>query len=120
MEKRFSIKTSCFSLYKAFREEAEMAGWKYNGSFNPFEEERMQYCNCLFFSTEWDHNGMDPRFSFSNSSTNVFQLPEQWNEAIDCMKKAIITEPENKKFTLSLKDLAAHHGINVEDITIIA
>lgn len=121
MEIRFSLKSKCFSLYKAFREEAEKAGWKYNSEFNEFEEHRMQYCDCLFFSTEWAHNGIDPRFSFSNSNTNVFTLPERWNEAVEYMKQAITDQQKEKqKLTLSLKNLADHYGVEVEDITITA
>jgi hypothetical protein len=118
MANRFSIKSEHFSLYQAFREEAEKVGWIYNTDFNEFMESKMDACNCLFFCTEWKHKGRDPRFAFSNSSTRVFHLPEQWNEALEYMTKAYNPENQSSKLTLSLKNLADHYGVKAEDIII--
>lgn len=118
MNKIFSVKSKYFSLYQAFREEAEKAGWVYNSEFNVFEAERMDFSNCLFFHTHWKHEGRNPLFSFSNSETNVFHLPEQWHEAIDCMKKVYQGDMPREKLTISLKSLADHHGVEVDDIVI--
>lgn len=116
--KFFAIKSKYFSLYNAFREEAEKVGWVYNIDFNVFEEERMNYSNCLFFHAHWQHEGRNPLFSFSNSEKNVFNLPEQWDEAIERMKKVFNGDGQKEKLTISLKDLAAHHGVEVDNIII--
>lgn len=118
MEHKFAIKSKYFSLYQAFREEAEKVGWVYNSDFNVFEEERMDFSNCLFFHTHWKHEGRNPLFSFSNSDKNVFNLPEQWNEAIEYMKKAFHDNGQKEKLTISLKNLAAHYGVEVDNIII--
>lgn len=124
MDKRFSIKAKYFSLYQAFREEAEKAGWVYNSIFNPFEESKMRSCNCLFFSTQWERDGWDPKFSFSNGGAEEFNLPDEWDEAIEYMQKAIDEgKPEaeaNGKISISLKALADYHGVKVDDIIIIS
>jgi hypothetical protein len=120
MAKMFSIKSKYFSLYQAFREEAEKVGWVHNVDFNPFTEEQCDYSNCVFFHTEWKFEGHNPMFSFSNSDENVFELPRQWDEALEFMKQAFKPENQKPKLTISLKDLADHHGVNVEDIIITA
>lgn len=119
MRQKFAIKSNHFSLYKAFREEAEKAGWVHNSGFNPFTEEKSQWCNCLFFCPDWlgDNRAM---FSFSNSNENVFCLPDQWDEAIEHMKAVIKGVLPKEKITVSLKDLAEHHGVEVEDLIITA
>lgn len=117
-QKCFSIKSKYFSLYQAFRKEAEKIGWSYNDDFNPFDEERMDYSNCLFFHTHWKRAGRNPLFSFSNSDKDVFNLPEQWDEAIEHMKKVFNGDSQKEKLTISLKDLAAHHGVEVDNIII--
>lgn len=119
MKQRFAIKSKYFSLYQAFREEAEKAGWEHNTSFNPFTEERSQWCNCLFFCTDWPGNNK-AMFSFSNSSTNVYDLPKQWDEAIEHMKAVINGSKPKEKVKVSLKDLASHHGVDVTDLIITA
>lgn len=119
MEYRFSIKSKYFSLYQAFREEAEKVGWSHNTGFNPFTEEQSKWSNCLFFSSCWKGPGSQPMFSFSNSDINAYTLPEQWDAAIDHMKN-IINDSLHGKVAVSLKDLAAQHGVEVEDIVITA
>jgi hypothetical protein len=118
MQKRFSVKSKYFSLYKAFREEAEKVGWVYNSEFNPFEESKVDSCGCMFFFTEWHHKGWDPKFAFSNHSGLVFELPQQWDEAIEYMTKLFKSGTQKEKLTISLKELAAHHGVSVDDILI--
>ena len=122
MRKRFAIKSKYFSLYQAIREEAVKIGWVYNSEFTPFAEGKTDSCNCLFFSTEWDFNGWDPRFAFSNHGETVFNIPEQWNEAIEYMRSAYDNNkpgsPKKEKLTISIKDLANHHGVGVDDIVI--
>lgn len=122
MEQRFTIKAKYFSLYQAFRKEAEKVGWVYNEEFYEFREDKMNRSNCLFFSTHWSYRGWNPMFSFSNSDTNVFQLPEQWNDAIEHMAKVFEDGKPGvevkEKLTISLKYLAAHHGVDVNDIVI--
>jgi hypothetical protein len=120
MNKCFSIQSKYFSLYQAFREEAEKVGWVYNHGINLFEVEKMEYSNCLFFHTHWRHEGREPMFSFSNSETNVFRLPEQWSEAVEHMKKVFNHESPKEKLSISLKNLADHHGVDVDDIVITA
>jgi hypothetical protein len=119
MRQDFAIKSKFFSLYQAFREEAEKAGWLHNADFNPFTEEKSQWCDCLFFCTSWRGDNK-PMFSFSNSSQNVFRLPEQWDEAVDHMRKVVANGKPKEKVTVSLKDLAEHHGVEVSDLIITA
>lgn len=122
MEKRFAIKSKYFSLYQAFREEAEKIGWVYNEEFNMFRESIMECSDCLFFSTNWKFCGWNPMFSFSNSDLNVFQLPEQWDEAVGHMRDVFNAgrpgQVVKEKLTISLKSLAEHHGVDVNDIII--
>jgi hypothetical protein len=124
MAVRFAIKSKYFSLYKALREEAEKVGWVYNDKFTPFIEGRTEHCNCLFFTTEWEFNGWEPKFALSNSSGKVFNIPEQWDEAIEYLTEAYrnnIPKVEGKpKLEISLKNLADHHGVEVSDIIITA
>jgi hypothetical protein len=120
MANKFSIKSKYFSLYQAFREEAEKVGWIHDVQFNPFTEDQCNYSNCLFFHTDWRNDGHKPMFAFSNSNTNVFELPSQWDEALEYMKKAFEPENPNPKLEISLKSLADHHGVKVEDIIITA
>src|SRR5689334_16705852 len=120
MENNFAIKSKYFSLYQAFREEAEKAGWIHNASFNPFTEETSNYHDCLFFCTHWLCEMPKPMFSFSNSGNNVFNLPEQWNEAIEHMRSVIQLKKEKAKVTISLRQLADQHGVDVDDINITA
>lgn len=120
MEYKFAIKSKYFSLYQAFREEAEKVGWIHNVSFNPFTEETSNYCDCLFFCAEWFCKTPKPMFSFSNSDNNVFTLPEQWDIAIEHMTKLIKLQNEKVKVTISLRQLADQHGVDVDDINITA
>jgi hypothetical protein len=118
MNKMFSVKSKYFSLYRAFKEEAEKVGWTYNSGFNVFEPETMDFSDCLFFHAHWHHAGRNPLFSFSNSETNVFQLPEQWDVAIEHLIAVFNGGDQKEKLVISLKNLAAHHGVEVSDIVI--
>lgn len=117
-ERMFAVTSQYFSLYQAFREEAEKLGWVYHTELNPFIEEKMQSCSCLFFSNNWQSNEHDPRFSFSNHSGVVFDLSREWNEAICYLRYALEGSQPKKKLYISLRDLSAHHGVDVEDIVI--
>jgi hypothetical protein len=118
MTKYFAIKSKYFSLYKAFREEAEKAGWQYNDKFNAFEEDKAESCSCLFFHLDWNREGRNPMFSFSNHSEIVFELETQWDIAIVHMTQVFESGLPKQKLSISLKNLAEHHGVSVEDIII--
>jgi hypothetical protein len=121
MTNKFAVKAKCFSLYEAFKKEAEKIGWDYNQAFSEFESERMDFCNCLWFAATWDKDN-DFLFSFSNAgfSSHAFELPKQWDEAIDYMGKLFELGKPKGKLTISIKNLADHHGVDVDDIVITA
>lgn len=115
MTKKFAVKSNSFSLYKAFKEEAEKMGWKYNGVFNPFDEEKMNFCNCLYFCENWSKSN-EYKFSMSNASTGViFQLGTQWDEALLYAKNLIDNEKEKEKelnYYVTLADLVNEFADN--------
>ena len=81
----FAVKSESFALLAAFKTECEAMGWPYV-DFNPFtEDNHKEYRRALFFADPfpgYEH----PGFSLSRigfNYPNLFELPAQWNEAID-------------------------------------
>lgn len=101
-EIKFAVTSKRLSLYKAFKEEVEKLGWKYNEKFNPFTEKKSKIFNCMFFSSDWDGEGA--KFSFSNygSKTKVINLDGEFEEALkyaeSLVKKKITYEDVKKVF----------------------
>lgn len=92
--KEFNVKSDSFPLYKAFKEECEKIGWKYNHGFTPFEEEQMSYTKCMFFTNNWGGMPTGPMFAFSNSTKNTFQLETQYGEALAFAKEQFNYKPK--------------------------
>ena len=85
LSNNFAVKSESFALLAAFKTECEAMGWPYV-DFNPFTEaNHIEYSRALFFSDPfpgYEH----PGFSLSRIGSNypnLFELPAQWNEAID-------------------------------------
>jgi len=78
-----------FSLYEAFKKEAEALGWTYNSDFVPFDDQQ-SLCNCLYFSFDFGGKmkGM-PTFSLSSTSEKTFKLESQFAEALEAAKQII-------------------------------
>jgi hypothetical protein len=83
-----AVKSDSFALYKAFKEECEKLGWKYNEKFSEFTHERalVRDLNCMYFSYDFDYMQGEPAFSLSYTSLKSFQLPQQWYQALKCAK----------------------------------
>ena len=79
-----------FSLYEAFKKEAEALGWTYNSDFVPFDITRKGLCSCLYFSFDFGGKmkGM-PAFALSSTNEMRFQLESQFAEALEAAKQLI-------------------------------
>jgi hypothetical protein len=88
-----SIKTESWSLMKAFKEECEALGWKYNHSFTKFSAERfaewMDRHGCIYFSYDFEDMEGRPAFALSSSQLPSYQLPEDWSMAIRAAKNML-------------------------------
>lgn len=80
----FGITSTNTHLLKAFAEEAKQAGWKYDEYSSPEGKTTM------FFNANLTNGSLKPQsFWYANSvdSYKTFNLPSQWNEAIEYMKE---------------------------------
>jgi hypothetical protein len=91
-----------FSLYEAFKTEAEKLGWTYHSDFVPFSKTRIGLCNCMYFSFDFGNMEGRPAFSLSSTNEKTFQLESQFGEALE-MAKQIIESYSIK--TIKLNDL---------------
>lgn len=83
----FGVKGSPY-LIEAFKQAALEEGWKLQGpneSTNPD----------LYFSSTGRASLKKNHFWYSNAGTNMYNLPEQWDEAIACMKERVTIEVAN-------------------------
>ena len=88
-----SIKTDSWPLMKAFKEECEALGWKYNHSFTKFSQERFDEWKdsngCMYFSYDFEDMEGQPAFALSSSQLPSYQLPEDWSMAIRAAKNML-------------------------------
>jgi hypothetical protein len=88
-----SIKTDSWPLIKAFKEECEALGWKYNHSFTKFSTDeyarRMDDNGCMYFSYDFEDMEGQPAFALSSSQLPSYQLPEDWSMAIRAAKSML-------------------------------
>jgi hypothetical protein len=110
----FAVTANHFSLYEAFKKEAESLGWIYHSDFVPFSSIRLGLCNCLYFSFEFGNMEGQPAFSLSSTSEKTFQLESEFAEALE-MAKQIIESYSIK--TIKLNDLFLA-DINSKDKTV--
>ena len=105
------IKSDSFPLYKAFKEECEKIGWKFNEEFNPFDEEtafgRRERALWLGYGMTF-MNGT-PSFAFSETDCQPdYYLGHEFNYALMAAKdlyKRLIGESElrlNSEYTARL------------------
>lgn len=115
-EVQFAVVSKRFSLYKAFREEVEKFGWKWNEKFNPFTEEKRKDMNCLFFSTHWYRDGI-PMFSFSNYTNDrkVFDLDGEFEEALEYAESLVKKKVTYEDVEKSLGSPAHYVSVRVAD-----
>lgn len=122
MELQFGVTAKTFSLYEAFKKEAEKHGWTYNEKFNRFEEDNMMSCNSLHFYSNWNKEG-SCLFSFSNTSSQhkTFNLPEQWDSAIEYISSyhPNPTIDVGTAIDVSIAEIAAWKNVKPEQIRII-
>jgi hypothetical protein len=97
-----AVTANHFSLYEAFKKEAEALGWTYNEDFSPFGINRSEVCNCMYFSFDFTYMQGKPAFSLSRTSDKTFQLESQFGQALE-MAKQIIDSYSIK--TIKLNDL---------------
>jgi hypothetical protein len=88
-----SIKTDSWPLIKAFKEECETLGWKYNHSFTKFSADefsrRIDDHGCMYFSYDFEDMEGQPAFALSSSQLPSYQLPEDWSMAIRAAKSML-------------------------------
>ena len=88
-----SIKTDSWPLMRAFKEECEALGWKYNHSFTKFSQERFaEWINnngCMYFSYDFEDMEGKSAFALSSSQLPSYQLPEDWSMAIRAAKNML-------------------------------
>jgi hypothetical protein len=85
-QKSFGVTSKFFSLYQAFKTEAEKLGVEWNSSFNAFEESKMTRTG-IFIANNWHKAGSDSvKMSFSNFTENIFDLDSNFEGAIEKLK----------------------------------
>ena len=77
-----------FSLYEAFKKEAEKLGWTYNSDFIPFDITR-KGLNCMYFSFDFTYMEGRPAFSLSSTNKKTFQLESEFRQALEMAKQLI-------------------------------
>jgi hypothetical protein len=100
-ELTMSVTSNHFSLYEAFKKEAEKLGWTYHSVFVPFDDQQ-SLCNCLYFSFDFGNMEGRPAFSLSSTNEKTFQLESEFGQALQ-MAKQIIDSYSIK--TVKLNDL---------------
>lgn len=92
----FGVKCSNFNLMKAFKEECEAMGWNYQWEFTEFNYTNVGIHSAMYFTDDWHGN----RFGFALTDLSricpFFQLPQDWDKAVEHAKKAINTIPVAK------------------------
>lgn len=116
MEKEIKIafRSKYFSVYEAFKKEAESRGFVYLSGFSNFTESNASRLDCLYFSDKYPaFEGLNS-FSFSNndSSTQLINLDSSFDEAIKSLDKWGLT-------ILTKKDIAEKFGVDVNKLKIV-
>lgn len=86
----FFVVSTHFTLLEAFKRECEKMGWCYDDSFNRFLSNRVgpgKGATGLYFDNTWLTQNGTPKFSLSNSDERVFELPKQWDRALEFAQK---------------------------------
>lgn len=110
--KGFFVKSDNFSLLRAFKEECEKIGWKYDERFMVFSDRNVgpRFSGKITSGLYFDSSEGKPWFSLSNDYDNVYTLPQNWNLALKQAKKIFddigkvveITENDiRKKFNIA-------------------
>lgn len=88
----FGVKCSNFNLMKAFKEECEAMGWNYQWEFTEFNYTNVGIHSAMYFTDDWHGN----RFGFALTDLShicpFFQLPQDWDKAVEHAKKMIKLE----------------------------
>ena len=85
-----AVTANHFSLYEAFKKEAEKLGWTYHSDFVPFSKTRIGLCNCMYFSFDFGNMEGRPAFSLSSTSGKTFQLESEFGQALEMAKQIIV------------------------------
>jgi len=88
----FFVTSKYFSLLEAFKNECEKMGWYYDQSFIKFDPNKVgpgAGTTGLYFDDTWLARNGKPKFcdSLSNSDERIFELPKQWDQALEFAKK---------------------------------
>jgi hypothetical protein len=100
-ELTMAVTSNHFSLYEAFKKEAEKLGWIYNDQFKPFKPHTSIH-DCMYFSFNFTYMLGQPAFALSSTSEKTFQLESEFGQALQ-MAKQIIDSYSIK--TVKLNDL---------------
>lgn len=102
------VHSDSFPLYKAFREECEKIGWKFNEKFNPFKEETA-LGRALWLGDAMAFMQGTPSFAFTVIDARPdYYLGHGFNDALTAAKdlyKKLTSEPElklNSEYTARL------------------
>lgn len=91
----FGVKGNPY-LIEAFKQAALEEGWKLQGP-NKCINPDLYFCSTGTYALKKNH------FWYCTAETNVYNLPEQWNEAIACMKERVTIEVENPIYIAGYK-----------------
>lgn len=115
---RFAIKSKHFSLYQAFKTEAEKIGWTYLESFNEFKPENAKgYLNCLFFSYEFEKAYGLPSFSLSCSTDqniDTYWLETDFDKALQHARDTYSQEVRVSKGSVTASFDFSKERVNVD------
>jgi len=98
-ELTMAVTADHFSLYEAFKKEAEKLGWIYNDQFKPFKPHTSIH-DCMYFSFNFTYMQGQPAFALSCTTEKTFQLESEFGQAL-VMAKQIIDSYSIKTFKLN-------------------
>ena len=104
------VHSGSFPLYKAFKEECEKIGWKFNEEFNPFDEETaFGRARALWLGNSMTFMNGTPSFAFSETDSQPdYYLGNRFSDALMAAKnlyKRLIGKSElklNSEYTARL------------------
>lgn len=106
----FAVISSYFSLYEAFKKEAEKLGWQYNNrtTFSEvFPNENPE--GFLYFSDEYGGHSGKLTFAFQIGQTIPIRLEDNWDQAMKLIEQKIV---------VSISEIAEWKGCKERQIII--
>ena len=79
----FAVRCNSWFLYCAFAEELKAIGYTHNSDFNAWDRETCASRDCVWVSDTWNSRYAGPKYSFSRTEDEVFDLETEWTDAVD-------------------------------------